>query len=66
VNPIVAVLLAWALLGEEITLQMVVAGAAVLVSVATILRSSNQTVEPGRGLFTRRPVAAVAASEPTA
>jgi drug/metabolite transporter (DMT)-like permease len=66
VNPIVAVLLAWALLGEEITLQMVVAGAAVLVSVATILRSSRTTVEPGRGLFTRRPVAAVAASEPTA
>jgi len=66
VNPIVAVLLAWALLGEAITLQMVVAGGAVLVSVATILRSSRTTVEPGRGLFTRRPVAAVAASEPTA
>ena len=66
VNPIVAVLLAWALLGEEITMQMVVAGGAVLVSVATILRSSRTTVEPGRGLFTRQPVAAVAASEPTA
>jgi len=66
VNPIVAVLLAWALLGEAITLQMVIAGAAVVVSVATILRSSRTTVEPGRGLFTRRPVAAVAASEPTA
>lgn len=66
VNPIVAVVLAWALLGEEVTVQMVVAGAAVLVSVAMILRSSRTTVEPGRGLFTRRPVAAVAASEPTA
>jgi drug/metabolite transporter (DMT)-like permease len=64
VNPIVAVGLAWALLGEEITLQMVVAGAAVLVSVAMILRSSRATVEPGRGLLTRRPVAA--GSEPTA
>jgi len=45
---------------------MVVAGAAVLVSVATILRSSRTTVEPGRGLLRRRPVAVVAASEPTA
>lgn len=66
VNPIVAVALAWALLGEEITLQMVIAGAAVLVSVATILRSSGTVVEPGRGLLTRRPIAAAAASEPTA
>jgi drug/metabolite transporter (DMT)-like permease len=66
VNPIVAVLLAWALLGEAITVQMVVAGAAVLVSVATILRSSRTTVEPGRGLLTRRPIAVAAASEPTA
>ena len=32
VNPIVAVALGWLLLGEEITVQMVVAGAAVLVS----------------------------------
>ena len=66
VNPIVAVVLAWALLGEAITLQMVIAGAAVVVSVATILRSSRTTVEPGRGLLTRRPIAAAAASEPTA
>ena len=66
VNPIVAVLLAWALLGEAITLQMVIAGAAVVVSVATILRSSGATVEPGRGLLSRRPIAAAAASEPTA
>jgi drug/metabolite transporter (DMT)-like permease len=66
VNPIVAVVLAWALLGEAITLQMVVAGAAVLVSVATIVRLSGTDVEPGRGLLTRRPIAAAAASEPTA
>jgi drug/metabolite transporter (DMT)-like permease len=67
VNPIVAVFLAWVLLGEEITLQMIVAGAAVLVSVATILRSSRTTVEPGRGLLRRRPLPAAArAPEPTA
>ena len=66
VNPIVAVVLAWALLGEAITLQMVIAGGAVLVSVATIIRSSGTKIEPGRGLLTRRPIAAAAASEPTA
>ena len=63
VNPVVAVTLAWVLLGEEITLQMIVAGAAVLVSVATILRSSRTAVEPGRGLLKRDPPRAVPASE---
>ena len=65
VNPIVAVALASVLLDESITLQIVVAGAAVLVSVAMILRSSGTSLEPGRGLRTRRPVAASAAAEPT-
>ena len=55
------------ILGEAITTQMAVAGAAVLVSVAVILRSGGTSVEPGRGLFTRqRPIAAAAATEPTA
>jgi drug/metabolite transporter (DMT)-like permease len=65
VNPIVAVALGWALIGESISLQMVVAGAAVLVSVAMILRASRETLEPGRGLFRKRPVPA-ASAEPTA
>jgi drug/metabolite transporter (DMT)-like permease len=64
VNPIVAVLLGWALLGEEITLQMAVAGAAVVVSVAMIVRSSGAALEPGSGLLTRRrPVVAEAAPD---
>jgi drug/metabolite transporter (DMT)-like permease len=63
VNPIVAVLLAWALLGEAITLQMVIAVVAVVVSVATILRSSRTTVEPGRGLLKRDTSRAFPASE---
>jgi drug/metabolite transporter (DMT)-like permease len=63
VNPIVAVLLAWALLGEAITLQMAIAGCAVVVSVATILRSSRTTVEPGRGLLKRGSSRAFPASE---
>jgi len=66
VNPIVAVVLGWALLGEAITLRMVVAGAAVLGAVALIARTSGATLEPGRGLLRRRPVALSAASEPTA
>lgn len=65
VNPIVAVILGWALLDEEITLQMVVAGAAVLVSVALILRSSGAVLEPGRGLL-RRPRRTRVIPEPTA
>jgi drug/metabolite transporter (DMT)-like permease len=67
VNPIVAVALGALLLGEEVTTQMVVAGAAVLVSVAVILRSGAATPEPGRGLLTRgRPIATAAVTEPTA
>ena len=54
VNPIVAVALGWALLGETITLQMVVAGASILVAVALIVRASGAAVEPGRGLLRRR------------
>jgi drug/metabolite transporter (DMT)-like permease len=65
VNPIVAVALGWALLDEAITLQMVVAGAAVLTSVAMIVRASGARLEPGRGLLRRRPVPA-ATAEPTA
>jgi len=64
-NPIVAVILGWALLGEEMTLQMLVAGAAIVVSVALILRASGAALEPGRGLRRRRPASApTAVTEP--
>ena len=67
VNPIVAVVLAWLILDEEVTVQMVVAGAAVLVSVALILRVGRDERSPGRGLFARdRQIAVAAATEPTA
>jgi drug/metabolite transporter (DMT)-like permease len=55
VNPIVAVLLGWALLGEDVTLQMLVAGAAIVLSVALILRTSGAALEAGWGLLRRRP-----------
>jgi drug/metabolite transporter (DMT)-like permease len=60
-NPIVAVILGWAILGEEMTLQMLVAGAAIVVSVALILRASGAALEPGRGIRRRRPTPARAA-----
>jgi drug/metabolite transporter (DMT)-like permease len=67
VNPLVAVALAWLILDESITAQMAIAGAAVLVSVAVILRSGGTSLEPGRGLFApQRQIAAPAATEPTA
>jgi drug/metabolite transporter (DMT)-like permease len=67
VNPIVAVALGWLILGEDVTAQMIVAGAAVLVSVAVILRTGATTLEPGRGLLTkRRSIAVAAATEPSA
>ena len=61
VNPIVAVVLGWALLGEEITVQMAVAGTAVVVSVALIVRASGSALEPGQGLLRRwrRPLPAL-------
>jgi drug/metabolite transporter (DMT)-like permease len=62
-NPIVAVFLGWALLDEEITLQMLVSGAAIIVAVALIVRASGRVVESGRGLL-RRDLATASASEP--
>jgi len=65
VNPIVAVTLGWLVLGETVTLSMAAAGAAILVSVALIVRASTSSIEPARGL--RRPPAAPdTAPEPAA
>jgi drug/metabolite transporter (DMT)-like permease len=66
VNPIVAVFLGWLLLDEEITLQMAVAGAAVVVSVALILRASSSQLEPGWGLLRRGSGRARVVPAPTA
>jgi drug/metabolite transporter (DMT)-like permease len=53
VNPIVAVALGWALLGEDVTPGMLVAGAAIVLSVALIVGTSGAATEPGRGLRRR-------------
>lgn len=65
VNPVVAVVLGWALLDERITVQMLVAGAAVLVSVALVVQASGTPLERGRGLLRRRGLDRVAAPETT-
>jgi len=54
VNPLIAVALGFFFLGEEITGQMLAAGAVILVSVALIVRKSGEALEPGRGLRRRR------------
>jgi drug/metabolite transporter (DMT)-like permease len=47
VNPVVAVLLGWAILSEEITLTVVIGAAAIVLSVATVVRRES-SVRPGR------------------
>jgi drug/metabolite transporter (DMT)-like permease len=47
VNPVVAVLLGWAILSEEITLTVVIGAAAIVLSVATVVRRES-SVGPGR------------------
>jgi drug/metabolite transporter (DMT)-like permease len=66
VNPIVAVALGSVLLGEKLTAQMLVAGSAILVSVALIVRSSGAALEPGRSLRRSRAPAPRAASDTSA
>lgn len=53
VNPVIAVALGSLFLGEEITGQMLAAGAVILASVALIVRKSGEALEPGRGLRRR-------------
>jgi drug/metabolite transporter (DMT)-like permease len=46
VNPVVAVFLGWAILGERITLRTLVAGAVVVAAVAVIVTAQSRRVEP--------------------
>ncbi len=56
VNPVIAVVLGWALLAEEFTAPMLAAGAAIVVAVAMIVSAPAPERALGRG-FLRRPVA---------
>jgi drug/metabolite transporter (DMT)-like permease len=46
VNPVVAVTAGWALLGERITPQMAVGGAAIVGSVALVIRARAPDSQP--------------------
>jgi drug/metabolite transporter (DMT)-like permease len=46
VNPVVAVFLGWAILGEAISVRTVVAGGVVLAAVALIVSTSSRRTEP--------------------
>lgn len=47
VNPVVAVLLGWALLGEAITVQTLIAGGVIVVAVALIVSARSKSDESG-------------------
>ena len=55
VNPVVAILIGWALLGEAFTPRVLVAGAAIVAAVAMIVSAPAPAREWGRGIR-RRPV----------
>ncbi len=57
VNPVVAVLLGWAIVGEEVTPRVLLAGAAIVAAVALIVSAPAARRADGRGLL-RRGVAA--------
>jgi drug/metabolite transporter (DMT)-like permease len=46
VNPVVAVMLGWAMLGEPVTLQTFIAGGIILVAVALIVSARTPKEEP--------------------
>jgi drug/metabolite transporter (DMT)-like permease len=54
VNPVVAVLLGWAILDEHVTLRLLGAGAAIVAAVALIVSAPAPGRARGRGLARRR------------
>ena len=57
VNPVVAVLIGWALLDESFTATMILAGALIVAAVVMIVRAPEPEREHGRGLLRRAPAA---------
>jgi drug/metabolite transporter (DMT)-like permease len=57
VNPVIAVVLGWAILDEELSVQVLAAGAAILVAVALIVSAGAPERARGRGLARRGAVA---------
>lgn len=57
VNPVVAVLLGWAVIGETVSARVLLAGAAIVIAVALIVSAPAARRADGRGLLRRRPAA---------
>lgn len=62
VNPVVAVLIGWAILDESFTATMILAGALIVTAVAMIVSAPAPEREHGRGLLRRAPAAEVRAT----
>ena len=56
VNPVIAVVLGWAILAEELHLRIVAAGAAIVAAVALTVTAPAPARPTGRALVRRRPV----------
>ena len=62
VNPVVAVLIGWALLDESFTATMILAGMLIVTAVAMIVSAPEPEREHGRGLLRRAPAADASAT----
>jgi drug/metabolite transporter (DMT)-like permease len=56
VNPVIAVVLGWAILDEDLHLRVLAAGAAIVVAVALAVTAPAPERATGRALVRRRPV----------
>ena len=56
VNPVIAVVLGWAVLGETLESRVLLAGAAIVAAVALIVSAPELERESGRGIFRRDPL----------
>lgn len=50
VNPVVAIILGWTLLNEEISLTMIVGAAVIVISVALVMRTESRLAQPAGAL----------------
>jgi drug/metabolite transporter (DMT)-like permease len=62
VNPVVAVVLGWALLGEPVTVHMMLAGAVIVVAVALVAGGARSDEVPASALAVEEPPRAAAGS----
>jgi drug/metabolite transporter (DMT)-like permease len=64
VNPVVAVLLGWAILGEQVTTSILVGAAVIVASVAFVVRQETTAPAAEPALSPRERAEAIDAAEP--